>query len=134
MKPAILITIDTEGDDQWARRPEVTTRNAAYLPRFHSLCERYELRPTYLTNWEMATCPVYREFAADVLERGAGEVGMHLHAWHSPPQWSLTDDDYRHHPYLIEYPEPVIREKVHTMTAVLQETFDRKMVSHRAGR
>lgn len=39
-KPAFLITIDTEGDNIWARRLPITTRNAEYLPRFQKLCER----------------------------------------------------------------------------------------------
>jgi hypothetical protein len=59
---------------------------------------------------------------------------MHLHAWHSPPEMPLTEDDYRHHPYLIEFPEAQIREKVKMMTGSLEDTFGRKMVSHRAGR
>ena len=133
-RPAFLVTVDVEGDNAWAHARAVTTRNAAYLRRFQDLCERYRLRPTYLTNWEMALNPVYQEFAVDVLARNAGEVGMHLHAWHSPPHHPLTDDDYRHHPYLTEYPEPVLREKVRVMTEVLEDTFGTKMRSHRAGR
>jgi hypothetical protein len=33
-----IITIDTEGDNLWACPRHITTRNAAYLPRFQSLC------------------------------------------------------------------------------------------------
>ncbi len=36
-----IITIDTEGDNPWANPREITTRNAEYLPRFQSLCERF---------------------------------------------------------------------------------------------
>jgi hypothetical protein len=132
--PAFLVTIDTECDNAWARSHTVSTRNAGYLPRFQALCERHGLRPTYLTNWEMATDPVFQEFGHDVLARGAGEIGMHLHAWNSPPVIPLTEDDYRHHPYLIEYPEDQLREKVKVMTCTLEEVFGVKMLSHRAGR
>ena len=134
MPPSYLITIDVEGDDQWASSPTVTTRNAQFLPRFQQLCERHRLRPTYLTNYEMAMCPVFREFGRDVLRRGVGEIGMHLHAWNNPPEAPLTPQDYAHHTYLIEYPEPVMREKVKLMTATLEDVFGVKMVSHRAGR
>jgi hypothetical protein len=133
-KPAFLVTIDTECDDAWARSQEVTTRNSAYLPRFQSLCERYGIRPTYLTNWEMANCPVFQDFGRDLLARGAGEIGMHLHAWNSPPVVPLTEDDYVHHPYLVEFPEDQLREKVKIMTFTLEDVFGVKMVSHRAGR
>jgi hypothetical protein len=52
-RAAFLITVDTEGDNLWARPRELTTHNAAWLPRFQALCERYGLKPTYLTAWEM---------------------------------------------------------------------------------
>jgi hypothetical protein len=133
-RTAFLITIDTEGDDLWSRPREITTRNSAYIPRFQALCEKHNLRPTYVTNWEMAHCPVFCEFAQDILKRGRGEIGMHLHAWNSPPLVPLTGDDFRHLPYLIEYPESVMREKVRTLTGHLEETFGVKMLTHRAGR
>src|SRR5438874_10631060 len=109
--PAFLITIDTEGDNLWAKPRTVTTQNAQYLPRFQALCEEYALRPTYLTNWEMANCETFREFGKDVLARDAAEIGMHLHAWNSPPIIPLTADDDAHAPYLIDYPEDQIRQK-----------------------
>ena len=133
-RPAFLITVDTEGDDLWARPREITTRNAAYLPRFQALCERYGLRPTYLVTYEMAHSAAFREFAQDLLRRNAGEIGMHLHAWNTPPLVPLTPDDLRHQPYLVEYPEPVMGEKVRVLTELLEDTFGVKMQSHRAGR
>ena len=33
-----------------------------------------------LTNYEMASDPAYVEFGRDLLARGQGEIGMHLHA------------------------------------------------------
>ena len=132
--PAFLITIDTEGDNLWSKPRELTTRNAAFLPRFQTLCERYNLRPTYLTNYEMATAPQFIEFAQDALRRGTIEVGMHLHAWNSPPLSKLTYDDWSTHPYLIEFSDEVMREKIRVMTDTLETTFGVKMLSHRAGR
>jgi hypothetical protein len=128
--PAFLISIDTEGDDLWSAPAEVTTENARYLPRFQSLCERHGLEPTWLANYEMAESPAFVEFGRDVLRRGTGEVGMHLHAWDSPP---LTDGP-RGHAYLIEYPLDAMRAKVAFMTDLLGDRFAEKMTSHRAGR
>ena len=84
-KTPFIITVDTEGDDLWSRPREITTRNARYLPRFQKACERFGLKPVYLTNYEMAMADDFAEFARDVSARGAGEIGMHLHAWNSPP-------------------------------------------------
>lgn len=134
MKPAFLITIDTEGDDLWSHPREITTHNAKWLPRFQHCCEDYGFTPTYLTNYEMAVCPVYQKFAHKVLRRGTAEIGMHLHAWNSPPIEPLTADDYGCAPYLIEYPREVIRGKVAFMTELLRNTFECPITSHRAGR
>ena len=134
MASHFLITIDVEGDNVWAKPKQVETGNAAYMPRFQALCEKYGLRPTYLTNHEMAMSPVYREFAQDVAKRNVGEIGMHLHAWDTPPFEPLTGDDSRHQPYLIDYPESTIRKKVRVMTDILETMVGTKMLSHRAGR
>lgn len=132
--PSFLITIDTEGDNLWANPREITTRNARFLPRFQSLCERYGFKPTYLTNYEMAMDDFFVEFGRDAIGRGAAEIGMHLHAWNSPPVVPLTADDLTHHPYLIEYPDAMMEEKIAFMTDLLEDRFRVKMLSHRAGR
>ncbi len=129
-----LITIDTEGDNLWACPREISTRNTAFLPRFQSLCERYGFRPTWLTNYEMALDPAFVEFGRDLIRRDAGEIGMHLHAWNSPPLAPLTSDDFLHQPFLFEYPRSVVREKVRFLTELLRQTFGVEMISHRAGR
>lgn len=129
-----LITIDTEGDDSWSRPSKIFTKNALHIPRFQKLCEDYGFKPTYLTNYEMAEDEFYVDFAKDAISRGQAEVGMHLHAWHSPPWYDLTGNDYHYQPFLIEYPENLIREKVGFLTNLLEEKFARKILSHRAGR
>lgn len=133
-RPAFLITIDTEGDNLWAAPREITTENARFLPRFQQLCEKYRLKPTWLTNWEMVESPVYRAFGHDVLDRGTGEIGMHLHAWNSPPLVPLTADDFACTPFLTQYPESVMRQKIRVLTDRLEQAFGVRMLSHRAGR
>ena len=63
-RPRFLITIDTEGDNLWARPRAISTKNAHFLPRFQALCERHGLRPTYLVNYEMACAGALREFGS----------------------------------------------------------------------
>lgn len=134
LTPAFLITIDTEGDDLWGRPRQVSTRNAAYLPRFAELCEEFGFKPTWLTNYEMAMDPDFVRFGREALRKGGAEIGMHLHAWNSPPIVNLTEDDVRHQPYLVEYPPEVMEAKIAFMTRLLRERFEAPIVSHRAGR
>ena len=134
-EPAFLITIDTEGDNLWSVPATLTTENSNFLRRFQHLCERYGLVPTWLTTYEMAQCKTYRAVAEDYLDRGTGELGMHLHAWNSPPlDYQLTADDSRTLPYLIEYPEGVMEQKIAYLTELLESQFGVRPRSHRAGR
>jgi hypothetical protein len=133
--PAFIITIDTEGDNLWSRPGNITTNNAQYLGRFQDLCEKYGFKPTYLTNYEMAIDPMFVRFARAAEERRMAEVGMHLHAWDSPPiDQPLTFKDTKCHPYLMEYPFDQIKRKVAFMTNLLEDTFGHRVTSHRAGR
>jgi hypothetical protein len=131
---SFLITIDTEGDDIWSGPSGIETRNASFLPRFQSLCEKFGLKATYLVNHEMATDRGFVEFGRDLIARGAGEIGMHLHAWNSPPVHPLTSNDSWYQPFLIEHPEDEIRKKIEFHTHFLEDVFGVKMLSHRSGR
>lgn len=133
-RPRFLITVDAEGDNLWARPRTITTRNARCLPMFQRLCEQYGLRPTYLASYEMARDAAFLEFALDVVRRGTGEIGMHLHAWNTPPLVSLTSDDFWYQPYLIEYPSDLVHAKVRVMTELLGQGVGARPISHRAGR
>ena len=43
-----IITIDTEGDNQWDHGRELTVENIRFVPRFQELCNKYHVKPTYL--------------------------------------------------------------------------------------
>ena len=133
-RPAFIVTIDAEGDDAWSRPRATQVRNAAFLPRFQALCEAHGLKVTWLVEHALLQSPAFREFGRGVLARGAGEIGMHLHAWEAPPLAPLTGDDRRWQPYLAEYPEAVMREKIERHTAALEDAFGVPIVSHRGGR
>jgi len=133
-KPFFLITIDTEPDNLWNKQKNITTRNAEYLPRFQSLCESYGFKPTYLTDYDMANSSSFQDFGRNIIKKKTGEIGMHLHAWNTPPLVQLTKNDYYYRPYLIEYPVDVIKEKITSFTSYLKDIFGVRIISHRAGR
>ena len=130
-----VITIDTEGDNlwQWDKKSPITTENTTYLIRFQKLAEQYGFKPVWLTNFEMISDPRYVDFIVDVEERKVGEVGMHLHAWNTPPLFTLPKIQSGL-PYLIEYPEGIMRNKVETMTSLIEKKTGVRPTSHRAGR
>ena len=133
-----LISIDTEGDNLWVWRAgdKITTENAKYLPRFQELCESYGFKPTYLTNYEMVTDSFFVNYFKQRNLSGKCEIGMHLHAWNSPPDYPIPirTDVNPGAPYLIEYPEEMMFKKIEFMTKTIENSFEQRPVTHRAGR
>lgn len=128
-----IITIDTEGDGQWDLDAGCSTLNARFIPRFQELAEKYDFKPTWLTNYEMAKDDFFVDYMKNCLQRDACEIGMHLHAWNNPPEYPLNKIN-KARDYLFEYPEAIMDEKIHVVTDLLEDTFSTKMVSHRSGR
>lgn len=133
-----LISIDTEGDNlwEWNKKDPIRTRNAKYLPRFQALCDRYGYKPTYLSNWEMVSDPGFCEMIGSWAAEGRCEVGMHLHAWNTPPSFELTGEknDDCGLPYLIEFADDIMEAKIDAMTDAIIDRIGIRPISHRAGR
>lgn len=130
-----IITVDTEGDDLWHYHngQNISTRNAAYIHRFQDMCQKFGFKPVYLTNYEMISCDEYVRYVRDIAHAGLCEVGIHIHAWNNPPLYKL-DKAITDNPYLIEYPEEVMREKFSVTYNLICEKIGIPPVSHRAGR
>lgn len=139
-KKEFIITIDTEGDNLWNRATtkkgirEISTENARYIERFQVLCRKYDFYPTYLVDYEMI---MDNDFVARLKRwSGAGEceVGMHMHAWNTPPIVELPFYSFGHNPYAGEYSHEILREKLILMTELISEKIDVAPKSHRGGR
>ena len=128
-----VITIDTESDNQWNCTNTQKTENAHYIPRFQELCESYGFKPTYLVDYTMGADEFLVKYLKTLNLSDKCEVGMHLHAWDTPPKHEM-DLSISGRPYLIEYPEEVMENKIEAITRSLEEQFESKMASHRAGR
>lgn len=135
-KQYFIITIDTEGDNlwMWKNGMPITTENVNYLPRFQALCNQYGFIPTWLCDWEMTNDPNLVSFLSKHLVNHNCEVGMHLHAWNTPPEYEFASGESCGSPYLIEYPEAIMSEKIAQMTQLIEDRFSIKPVVHRAGR
>ncbi len=132
MRPPFFLTIDTEGDNIWSRPTKITSRNTEKLYRFQELCEKYHIKPIYLTNYEASINTEYVNFIEK--HKKNLEVGLHLHAWNSPPIHNLTENDFYFQPYLHEYPEKIIIKKINYLTEHLKDVFQTAIISHRGGR
>lgn len=139
-KKCFIITIDTEGDNIWKRvtvpsgMREINVENAKYIARFQTLCEKYRYKPTYLVNYEMAVAEPFVSQAKEWLCGGKCEIGMHMHAWNTPPIYHLPFNSKGHNPYAGEYSHRVLWQKMLRMTETIENMFDVQPNSHRGGR
>lgn len=67
---------------------------------------------------------------------GKCEIGMHMHAWNSPPIMALPKAAGRKcgKPYAGEYEQTVLNEKMKYLHETLEEVFCTSITSHRGGR
>ena len=129
----LVITVDTEADNQWRPEAPQTVENLAVVPRFQSLCDEYGFPPTYLCTYEVATSPAF-ESAIGSAAADRAEVGAHLHPWSTPPFDRAWDGNGAAHPYPLELPRPLLADKLSTLTSALRARTGRAPTSHRAGR
>ena len=133
MKPAILVGVDTEADDQWSRggRDRLTVRNAERLPALQALCEEYGVRPTYVVTHEMATRAESRGILRDLAASGRCEIGAHLHPWSSPP---FRPEDLAAHTYPHNLPPELLDRQLTELTQTIESEIGVRPTTYRAGR
>lgn len=131
-----IVTIDTEGDNLWDWKDDdyIKTENVKYLQRFQDLCENYDFKPVWLSNWEMINDNSFVDFICKNLDKKTCELGMHLHAWNTPPYYKLPQNEKSGAPYLIEYPKEIMEQKIASITERMKQQFGFVPASHRAGR
>jgi len=130
----LIITIDTEGDDQWQRRGPATTENIAYIAPFQELCTRHGFSPTYLCTHDVVSDPAFDRVLVPLQQRGLAEIGAHLHPWTTPPIDEYWDQTGRAYAYASEIPTELFRRKLETLTSALEARCGRRPTSYRAGR
>lgn len=82
----------------------------------------------------MAFAEPFLSHAKEWARFGECEIGMHLHAWNTPPLYELPYRRKSHNPYAGDYPSDVLFEKMRTMTEIIESQFGVRPVSHRCGR
>jgi hypothetical protein len=131
-----IITIDTEGDNQWNHGIALTTENIKFVPRFQDLCNKYQVKPTYLVTSEICEDPFAKEIFTNYSKTEKAEIGAHLHSWTTPP--FLDKDGYRYndinHAFATELSEDLLSEKIKNLTNQIETSFGKRPLSFRSGR
>lgn len=131
-----ILTIDTEGDNQWDHGRKLTVENIKFIPRLQDLCNKYSIKPTYLVTSEVCDDPFAKEIFNDYLVSDKAEIGAHLHSWTTPP--FLDKNGYRFnddiHAFASELPIELVSQKIKNLTNQIQSSFGIRPLSFRSGR
>ena len=130
----LIITVDTEADNQWEPGATLTTNNIAHVPRFQALCERFEFPPTYLCTHEVVTSADFDDTLRRSMRAGRAEIGAHLHPWSTPPFDAAWDEGGRARTYPSELPDDLLHAKLTTLTDAIGDRLGHRPTSYRAGR
>ena len=133
-QPALLVTVDTEPDDEWSGTTDLSLRNIGRIPRLQEMLDRHGVRPTYFVSYSVAADPESAEVLAPIREAGRCEIGTHLHAWRTPPHEGTPPKLLEGHPYLFQYPADLQRAKFEAVHRAIQDAFGAEPTSHRAGK
>jgi hypothetical protein len=126
-----IVTIDVEPDNVWRNSHSRTFLNISRLPRFHQICTKYGIRPTYLVSWSVASDIASAKILELLLRGGECEIGMHPHLWETPP--FVPIDKSSAGSVGPSYETGVLEEKISSLIELLSTRFG-VPTSHRAGR
>jgi hypothetical protein len=132
-RPALLVAIDTEGDNQWdanARRRQ-TFRNIHALEALHDFFAARGVRPTYVVTYPVVRDPQSVEVLRRLVARGDCEIGAHHHAWETPP---FDAGDVDRHPYALSLPIEQFEAQLASLTNAITDAIGVRPVSYRSGR
>lgn len=131
-----ILTIDTEGDNQWEHGRDLTVDNMKYVDRFQTLCESFGISPTYLVTSEICEDGYSQKLLSDYVNQNKAEVGGHLHSWTTPPflpelGYSQNDEN---HPFASELSYELVSEKIKHLTDQITSAVGMSPTSFRSGR
>jgi hypothetical protein len=85
---ALFVVVDTEEEFDWNRpfaRENTSVTAIRQLPVLQDVLDRYNVRPTYVIDYPVATNPISAPVIRTLYESGRCAVGAHLHPWVNPP-------------------------------------------------
>ena len=128
----LVITIDTE-EDNWATysATDNPVSNIEKLIPLQQMFDRYQVKPTYLISYPVATDPQAVEILKSFLSAGKCEIGMHCHPWNTPPFEEEINDI---NSMLCNLPAELVHKKLITLHQTICENFEIVPVSFRSGR
>ena len=127
----LIVSIDTEEDNWYRSRHEVTVENIREFRPLAAFFRRLGVRPTYFTTYHVARDARAADVLREVCDGDAGEIAAHLHPWNTPP---LVEPFVPRNSMLKNLSADLQLAKLRRLTAALENAFDVTPAAFRAGR
>jgi hypothetical protein len=86
--PQLFVVVDTEEEFDWSApfsREAVSVSAIAEVDRLQTVLSPYQIKPTYVIDYPVATTLSSSARLAEIALRGECHIGAHLHPWVNPP-------------------------------------------------
>jgi hypothetical protein len=132
--PKLLLVVDTEEEFDWSAPFSRSARGVSAIKSLHvlqRLCERFQLEPTYVVDFPVASQREAIEPIREMLADGGCAIGAHLHPWVNPPY----DEPLTNRNSFACNLEPALENaKLQVLHAEIASAFARAPVIYKAGR
>ena len=130
----LVVTVDTEEEGLWNSaysREFKPVQNIKGIPRFQQICNKYDIKPTYLTAYSVCRTPWASDILGPIAESGSCEIGGHLHPWNTPP---FEEEISKRNSLMCHLPSSLVARKLDTLLHQHEAVLGKRPHSFRAGR
>ncbi len=134
MTLALIVTVDTEEEFDWDAPVSSDRRSVGHvaeLPRLQDVFESCGVRPTYVVDHPIATTDESVAMLGSFHDRGACEIGAHVHPWVNPP---VVEEICPRNTYLCNLPRSLQVEKTGVLADAVAAAFGVRPTTYKAGR
>ena len=133
-RPLLLVVVDTEEEFDWSKphsRDETSTSAMASQVRAHRIFEKYRIKPTYVSDYPVASQESGYAPLKELYDSGLCQIGAHLHPWVNPP---FDEDVCNRNSYPGNLSRALEKEKLQRLTDEIENRFGMRPTIYKAGR
>ena len=133
-RPRLLVVVDTEEEFDWGApfdRGATAVEAMAHQEPAQSLCRRFDLSPTYVVDYPVASQESGYRTLLDWAASGDAIIGAHLHPWVSPPH---EEEVNTFNSFPGNLPAELEAAKLKRLGETIEESFGSRPRIYKAGR
>lgn len=133
-RPILCVIVDAEEEFHWGRPVSPrnnTTSSIRHQKRAHAVFSCYDVRPTYLVTYPVASDPAAASVLRELLTDGSCDIGAQLHPWVTPPFDGAADEKAS---FPGNLPVALERAKLHRLADTIRDSFGAQPTAYKAGR